>query len=471
MRTFEILISITLAIYILWPFFAGKENPLFITLLPILSATLIGFHLLIEGYRWQMFPLYALVGIILLSTLLVLFHPATGEFKRLSWNAVSQLIILILLGGFTALPFLIPVPNVPVPSGPYPVGIQTFVLTDYSRLELYSGQDEPRKFMLQVWYPALPKPDSPHAPWMNNASIYTREIANYLKLPPFFLDHLKLVKTPAFQDAQLELSGCPYPVLIFSHGWSGFAAQNTGQALELASHGYVVVGVQHTYGAVVTVFPDGKIAYNNPHALPDGLTSPEYELAARKLADQWAGDIAYTLDFLETESRNENGPFYSTLNLELVGVFGHSTGAGAAIQFCGTDARCKSVLGMDPFMTPVSESVLENGLSQPAFFMFSQIWVDDIDSKNNRLFNQLYKNLDPSTHVIGIQGTKHYDFSDLPMLSPLAPQLGLKGPLKGKKVIKITNTYLINFFNLTLKAKPTDLFNGQSHFSEIIVLH
>ena len=30
--------------------------------------------------------------------------------------------------------------------------------------------------------------------------------------------------------------------------------------VELASYGYVAVAMQHTYGAIVTVFPDGQVA-------------------------------------------------------------------------------------------------------------------------------------------------------------------------------------------------------------------
>jgi len=164
------------------------------------------------------------------------------------------------------------------------------------------------------------------------------------------------------------------------------------------------------------------------------------------------------------------GPFWGAFDFNRIGVYGHSTGGGAAIQFCGTDSRCQAVLGMDPFMAPVSEQVLENGLTQPAFFMFSQHWVDDTDSKNNRLFGRFYSHLDPSTPVIGIQGTSHYDFSDLPMLSPVAPQLGLKGPLKGKRVTEIVDAYLISFFESTLKDQPTDLFDGPSKYPEVIDL-
>jgi len=64
--------------------------------------------------------------------------------------------------------------------------------------------------------------------------------------------------------------------------------------------------------------------------------------------------------------------------------------------------------------------------------------------------------------VISIDGTTHYDFSDLPFLSPLTPQLGLKGPINGKRVTAIINDYLLSFFDMTLKDEATNLFNGQN---------
>jgi platelet-activating factor acetylhydrolase isoform II len=276
------------------------------------------------------------------------------------------------------------------------------------------------------------------------------------------LDHLKLVRMPAYTESKIAPTAEGHPVILFSHGWNGFNAQNTGQAIQLASHGYVVVGVQHTYGAVVTVFSDGTIAHNNPSALPNGAPDDEYEAAAQKLVRQWAGDLGYALHFLEEQTNDPASPFHQSLDLSRVGVYGHSTGGGAAIQFCGSDTCCDALLGMDPFMRPVSLEVLENRVSQPAFFMFSQRWADDADSRNNILFHRFTSTAANTLGVIVIDGTAHYDFSDLPLLSPLAPRLGLKGPISGLRVTTIINDYLLSFFDHTLKGAPTDLFEPQN---------
>src|SRR3990172_2626200 len=165
---------------------------------------------------------------------------------------------------------------------------------------------------------------------------------------------------------------------------------------------------------------------------------------------------------MKSKNEDASSPFHNVLNLNQVGVYGHSTGGGAAIQFCGTDSRCIALLGMDPFMRPVSYEVLESGVTQPTFFMFSQRWADDVDSRNNELFNRFIPNVKEPRGVISIDRTAHFDFSDLPFLSPLTPQLGLKGPINGKRVTAIINDYLLSFFDMTLKDKETNLFNGQS---------
>jgi len=464
MRPLEILTPIILAIYILWPL-TGKKRPPAVGILPAFSLIVIGTHANIEGMRWQMIPLYVFSVVTLLMSIPSFLRANAGTVP--TTRPLRVFLSLGLLAVSTALPILLPVPNIPAPSGPYQVGTRIYELTDQSRKELYSGKDEPRRFQIQIWYPTDVAPTDERAPWMARPDVYAPAISEYLDLPPFFLDHLALVKVPAFKESKVASTSGGFPVILFSHGWNGFDAQNTGQALQLASHGFVVVGMQHTYGAVVTAFEDGTIAKNNPSALPSGVPDAEYDIAAQLLGDQWAGDMSYALDFLAEQNNESNSPFYKALDFSRVGVYGHSTGGGAAIQFCGTDARCKALLGMDPFMRPVSNEIQENGVTQPAFFMFSQKWRDDLNSKNNELFAPFYTASTDTLGVVYIHGTAHYDFTDLPLLSPLAPQLGLKGPINGKRVVTIVDDYLLSFFDATLNGKPTTLFDNPSPYSEV----
>ncbi len=459
MRPLEILIPILLAAYLLWK----HPRPVWVRLLPALTLLISLAHFAMEGYRWQMVPLYTLTALLGISSLIKI----NGQTD---WKPVASILTLVLVAVSTAIPVLLPLPRIPTPSGEFGVGTLSYEMVDESRQEIYSGKDEVRRYMIQIWYPADVKATDKRAPWMENAEIFAPAIATYIDLPSFFLDHLTLTDIPAYSNADVAVSEKLFPIIFFSHGWNGFNSQNAGQALELASRGYVVIGMQHTYGAVTTVFPDGTIAPNNPKALPADRLDPNYEDIARVLVDQWAGDMKDTLDFLTEANSDENSLFAGKLDLERVGAYGHSTGGGGVIQFCGTDPRCKAVLGMDPFMRPVSAEVIASGVSQPSFYMFSQGWRDDKESISNRFFWQFHPNVQNSFGVISIDGTKHFDFSDLPLFSPIAPQLGLKGPLNGARVTEIVNAYLISFFEQTLNGTPSPLFNGNfDDYSEVQV--
>ena len=147
MRPLEIIIPCLLAIYLLWPLIGLR--PIAVTALPALALVLILLHILIEGARWQMVPIYVLAAVLFLTGFPALIHagPVNQAVTR-GWPLAG--LILLLLAVSTLVPALLPVPTLLAPTGPYVVGTRTFVLTDPGRKEIYSGKDEARKFMLEV---------------------------------------------------------------------------------------------------------------------------------------------------------------------------------------------------------------------------------------------------------------------------------------------------------------------------------
>jgi hypothetical protein len=61
-----------------------------------------------EGYRWQMVPLYGLTPLLALTVLIGLNQPRAGSFPS---SALGSILTLILLAVSTALPILLPVPR------------------------------------------------------------------------------------------------------------------------------------------------------------------------------------------------------------------------------------------------------------------------------------------------------------------------------------------------------------------------
>jgi hypothetical protein len=334
---------------------------------------------------------------------------------------------------------------------------------DENRIETLT--DEPvgnRKIMVQVWYPAEIDDHSELAPYMEQMDVTGPVLASQFDLPDFLFNHIALAKTNSYRNVHLSSNESSYPVLIFSHGWTGVRTQNTYQAEELASHGYIVIAPDHTYGAGIVVFSNGDAILNNPDLIPDHADGEEeYDRIVRVLGQAWVSDLRFVLDKAELlNSGAIPSIFTGKLDLTRVGFFGHSTGAGAVIEACYLDNRCKAGVTEDAWMIPFSREMLSTGLEQPFFFMQSEDWSGE---RNILMFDTLFTNLhSPISAKLSINGTKHYDFTDIPMLTPLAPLIGLKGPINAQRGLSIINAYTLAFFDQTLKEIPSPLLDGQS---------
>ncbi len=448
MRTLEWLIVAVLAVYAVAPGFRWRSW------LPLAGLALVAAHLATENYRWQMVPLYVVVALLAALNVTRLLRGKTkpsGGWRR--WAGPVAGIVAVLL--LSAPPVLFPVPHLPAPGGPYKIGTVTFEWTDASRPEPNTpAPDDNRKIVVQVWYPALPgvgrMVGSITAPWLDHLSVVGPHIATYLGLPSFFLDHAVLVKTNDYFDASVDPSGGTYPVVIYSHGWNGFRDVNLDQSEALASHGYIAVAIDHPYGAMVTAFADGTVALNNPDLLPKGVSADVFQTASEAVEATYAADIRFALDQLEKiNSGAIDSPLAGKLDLSRVGVYGHSTGGGATVVFCAADPRCKAALGMDPWLGPVPDAVIRAGLKQPYLAMMSQTWSTPANTA--KLDTLLAANAGDSAKLT-IAGTSHFDFTMLPLLTPLAPALGLKGPIDGERGMAINTAYLVAFFDHTLKG-------------------
>jgi hypothetical protein len=456
MRPLECLIAALLAIRIVGAAIPGLYRARALHFLPLAAAALIPVQILIEGYRWQMVPLYLLALLLAMVSAGVLLRRSRPAPEGRAGAAILWvgwgLTLLVFLPAL-ALPVVLSVPRLPAPGGPYAVGTQTVVLTDPERKEVFSDDpSEPRRILYQVWYPAKPQAGNRRAPWMARVEVVGPAIAREMGLPEFFLDHLALSEMNAFLDAPGVDTGEKFPMLLFSHGWTGFRAQNTHQMEELASHGYVVIGMEHPYGSMVTVFPDGVVVNNNPQAIRGEN--------ANRLVRQWAGDMAAVLDSLTPLHPELGAATFAgvPLDIEHIGVFGHSTGAGAGVEFCAADPRCKAYLGEDPYLVPVSDEIIQGrGLDQPVLVLYSQLWRY---SSGDPRFNSLRAHLRGDHYAFELLGASHYDFTDLPLLSPLAAKFGLKGPIPGPRVVEIIDAYTLAFFDQYLKEKPSDLLTA-----------
>jgi predicted dienelactone hydrolase len=241
----------------------------------------------------------------------------------------------------------------PKPSGPYPVGTVSRLMTDPSRTNRYNIPTN-SSFMVTYWYPAEARAGVlPEAYVENNTDLldYLNERSPNMLLK--FVSH-------AFPGLPLATNQASYPVLIYSHS-GATRRQNTDKALELASHGYVVAAMDYPYASAV--FPDGQLVYG---------VSPSCNATVacyQPTLDNAILDIRFVLDDL-TRLNTSGALFAGRLDLKRLGIFALSVGNVYAAEFCRIDARCKAMVLLDAASTlDLSANLTQLGLAKPFLSM------------------------------------------------------------------------------------------------------
>jgi predicted dienelactone hydrolase len=221
----------------------------------------------------------------------------------------------------------------PSPSGAFSVGRRCVEFVDPDRPELYSDDpDDRRELVLWVWYPATTHNTAERAeylpsPWMPVTDFLGIDVAG--------------IRTHAVAEAPVSDEQVDYPVLVLSP--SGFPPLLlTAIAEELASTGYVVVGVNHTYETAITAFADGRIVPMNPAAVGGALgpqVGPHQPVFRQRavLCNYKAEDLRSVANYLERLEPGLTGLSADRLDLTRVGALGHSFGGNAALEWCRAD--------------------------------------------------------------------------------------------------------------------------------------
>lgn len=460
-----------------------------------ITLAIAGVQVLLEGPRWQMAPAYVLTGLFVCVWMVQSFAPVRRVVKQRQINrsvagfAVILCIICMVLS--VALPILLPVFGFPRPSGPFGIGTVTYHWTDSSRREVFSpGKQMPRELMVQVWYPARKDASSSHSRYLPDADAVSADFARLAHFPYFFLSHLKYVMTNASESAPVADDQPRYPVLIFLEGRTGYRQMNTFQIEELVSHGYIVAGIDQPGVASAVVFPDGHHLAGLPRDQIEPLT--EQSLSPTEHAPQFNGqkfkdgiipyfaqDVSFTLDQLAAlNSRDPKRLLTGKLDLAHIGMFGISFGGMVGAEACLKDSRLGSCLMMDVAMTT---DVVQKGLRQPSMWITRPAymmrlerqtaggWTEQDIEQTQTTMREVYNRLPGDGYFVQVSGMFHIDFTDLDLLSPIAPAIGFSGPIGSPRAHEIVNAYSLAFFDRHLKSESVALLDEPSaHYPEVI---
>jgi predicted dienelactone hydrolase len=335
----------------------------------------------------------------------------------------------------------------PAPRGPFPVGRETIHLVDRSRIEPLSAAHGFREIMMDVWYPATAS---------------SRSLAGYIDLARFEAalgdSDMRNLFGSAYQPIKAghvrahAIDGAPFaktlrhcPLVIFSHGMGTVSRIYTTQFEDLASHGYVVAALTHTYDAALTLFPDGRNIVIEMASRPRRGSSEEEQIAyENQRIEWWASDIRFALDELSRINREQSSrdPFAGHLDLSSVAAFGHSDGGEAAARACQLDLRFKACLDQDGVQrfAPFHLDSSGWGMNQPfllitrmrkepptekelAAMSMTRSEVQDLVARLRAAQERALRSTGGGGYrvLLDYDATTHMSFSDLPVLQAANP--------------------------------------------------
>ncbi len=291
-------------------------------------------------------------------------------------------------------------------------------------------------------------------------------------------DHHADIPTHSYRDAPVSPAETRYPLLMFSHGYAMITRTNTVLMEELASHGYVVASIAHTYESLGVVFPEDRVIEASSEALGEIMEGdedlsrwnevtatedpgqraalmrdylPSRTGAARKIK-LWSDDTSSVVRALDEIARgNRPSVLTGRLDLDRFGVLGMSFGGAVAAYHCVVEPRCAAALNLDGLQFGDMQDV---SLEVPYMMVYS-----DRDIPFNTF---VYRQSRAPAYQLVIRGAEHGNLADASISMPGLRWVGGLGEIDGLRALQIANAYTLAFFDRYLRDRPSPLLAGPS---------
>ena len=331
--------------------------------------------------------------------------------------------------------------RLPAPTGTKAVGTTVLYLKDTSRPDPWVPDVAYRELMVSLFYPTA----SSHGP---KARYVTPDESRLLLadggLTDLPSDLLSTVRTNSVKDARPLGRPQSLPLVVLSPGHSKPRATLTSTAQDLASHGYVVAVVDHTYENVGQSFPDGRVTTCVTCEMEKD------ESVWRKLNRGRATDVSFVLD--ELLSR------YRQIDPSRIAMGGHSAGGASSVPALVTDPRIKAGFDVDG---STYDDIPETGLAKPFLFLGRAEQYTPGSGDPADTWERTWAGLTGWKRWLLVDGAKHVSFTDVGIL---LEQMGLDtgATTTAERTQAITRTYLRAFLDLHLRGKTQPLLDEPS---------
>ena len=333
--------------------------------------------------------------------------------------------------------------SVPARTGPYAVGTLTTRLLDPTRNDPFLRNGSKRELMVRFWYP------TPRAGACARAEYSSPKVWSYLSalgLPPLEVHTNSCQQAPVMPGA--------HPVSGASHGYTGLFTDYTFLFEDLASRGYVVASIAHTFESTAVEMPDGRVLISllGTHFLEDSLRTDARSIQLATSAR--LGDMKFLLAQLKALN-GTRAPFSGKLDLQRIGVLGHSMGADTAMISLRQEPELQAAVLLDPIVLSAAST---RGTDKPVLLVSEgrEEWSESECG--------LWTNLRGARLGVMFRGAEHLTPTDAVWLGDYVPAVHVEtGSLGPEKTVAAIRNYVSSFFDAYLEGKSAGLLlNGLS---------
>ncbi|MEU8123017.1 lipase [Spirillospora sp. NPDC049024] len=363
--------------------------------------------------------------------------------------------------------------ELPRPTGPHrAVGTTELHLVDAGRPDPWVP-GRTRELMVGVWYPAA-RASGPAAPYLRPGVARALSQVDALGVFKAGTVDWAATRTHAAEGAPADARRAR-PVVLYSPGFGVPRALGTTLAEELASRGYVVVTVDHTYETAPVEFPGGRV---EPQRLP-----PQGPERLRTALDARVKDTRLVLDRLaalrggrnpDAEGRALPRGLGRTLDLSRVGMVGHSAGGIEAAEAMRTDRRVDAGIDMDGTMQYAENDfveVAETGLDRPFMLMGAATGGSPQTHLTSPSWGSFWSRSTGWKRDLNVPAASHYSYTDvqsvLPALDekldiPAEQRAALVGTVDPARMTASLRAYVTAFFDRALRGRHRPVLDRPS---------
>ncbi|MEV0627580.1 alpha/beta hydrolase family protein [Nonomuraea wenchangensis] len=330
--------------------------------------------------------------------------------------------------------------TLPAPTGAHRVGTTVLYLKDASRPDPWNLDADARELKVTLWYPTEQR-DGRRAAYMTpKESQLTLRGLGVAGVPD---DTLSRTRTNAVEDA--APTGRKLPLVVLSPGFTKPMSTLTSLAEDLASRGYVVAGIDHTYESYATTLPGGRVA---ECLACDSDTDPGFGTG---LVAGRAADVSFVLDQLPARWDGSD-----RIDRSRIAMVGQSIGGAGTLATMVKDSRVRAGIDMDG---TTYARIPKRGLSRPFMFLGSP---QHVPGGRDTSWERDWKLLTGWKRWLVLSGAEHQSFTDGPLLSGALGVTPPSGVLPAARAAELTRSYVAAFLDQHLKGERQPLLDKPS---------